>query len=134
MQDYFPVGPVPTEERALLVNMDEYWEYIQRESAVYIRQLERHFADRPRGIEFTRRIFTDYLGSRYEVIMLFDRNLEEHVDFMYFAGENKPLTWDEQAGEELGGEYFEVVDEQHTALMLKEAQYYAAKSWEKRPA
>jgi hypothetical protein len=97
MRDYLTLGPTPCDEECAQVGTADYAEKSRIESSAYIAQLRRQFGEPP-GLSFFKvKRFPHEFGSYHEVVIAFDDENEEAVDFAYRVENNLPATWDETA-------------------------------------
>lgn len=91
------VGPVPAEESSAQVGRADYSERSRRESAVYIRQLQRIFNyPDPTILKFIRRGFPHELGRYHEVVAVMTME-----GAAIFDEGRLPQAWDHIARAEL---------------------------------
>ncbi|WP_020201347.1 hypothetical protein [Cupriavidus sp. WS] len=91
------VGPVPAEEDSAQVGQPDYAVRSRRESAAYIRQLQRIFGSHaPAVLSFIRRGFAHELGRYHEVVAYMNREGAQ-----VFSEDRLPAMWDHIARAEL---------------------------------
>ena len=99
--EYLTLGPTPAEEDCAQVGSDDYRARSRRESSAYINQLRRQFGPEPIGALLAAKSFPHDFGSYTEVVVKFDTNNPEAVEYAYRLEANTPGEWDEEAHKEL---------------------------------
>ncbi len=94
MRDHITLGPTPVEEDCAQVGLDCYPEQSREECIRYRALLEATFGDGSRvGCSFGVKAFPHDFGTYREVVVYFDVDVEEQVEFAYNVEANMPLTW-----------------------------------------
>lgn len=116
MRDYLTLGPTPHEEPCAQVGTPGYYERSRIETDVFIDQLIRQFGEPPGMDRFKVKRFPHEFGNYHEVVITYDDELEDSVDFAYNAENNTPGKWDDTALTELRsrGYFLTVVDRDAT--------------------
>lgn len=95
------LGPTPADEACAQVGRPGYRDQALKECRAYIRQLERLFSEPPPGAHFALSRETHDFGTYYEVIVQYDPEDGDAIDFALRVEASLPATWDSQAREEL---------------------------------
>jgi hypothetical protein len=99
--DILDLGPTPAEEKCAQVGQDNYHEVSRREANAYIKQLRRMFGEEPAGARLTMKSYPHDFGSYLEVVVKFNENDEEAVEYAFKLEGNLPGEWDDEARQEL---------------------------------
>lgn len=101
MLDFMNIGATPAEEECAQVGTPGYYERALKECRVFINQIRRVVGPEPDGARLGTKVFDHDFGSYREVVCYYDDNNEEAVNYAFQCEGSGPLTWDEQAKEEL---------------------------------
>lgn len=94
MREYIELGSAPAEEDCAQVGSDNYYEKAKEESKKYISLLEKKFGKyKPLNCSFKRKSFPHDFGDYYEVVVTYDSDDEESMNFAYHVESNLPTTW-----------------------------------------
>lgn len=102
MRDYLDIGSSPAEEKCAQVGTDGYYERAQKECKALIHQMRREIGPEKGSAKFKIKANPHDFGSYYEVVVYFDSNDEEGIEYAFNAEKNLPAEWDTVAKEELG--------------------------------
>lgn len=94
-EDHLTLGPTPFGEDCAQVGTDNYHDRAMRETRRYIELLEKKFPDKPEGVKFDVRSFPHDFGTYHEVVVVYDRDDEEQVDFALKVEHHLPETWED---------------------------------------
>ena len=97
MRDYLTLGPTPAEEPCAQVGTPDYMRRTRIETSAYIDQLIRRFGQPPGLSLFRVKRFPHEFGDYHEVVITYDDEVEDSVDFAFNVENNLPGEWDEQA-------------------------------------
>ncbi len=96
MRDHLFLGPTPGAEPCLQLGSPDFtMEKAKLECRRYIELLEQKFRPVPEGAYFRIKTETHEFGSYPEVVVDFDSENEEAVDFAFHVENNLPGTWDD---------------------------------------
>jgi hypothetical protein len=102
--DEMELGPTPAEESCQQLGSDNYAVDAKKECRVYIEFLQRLFPI-PEHLEeslmFKIKSCPHDYGDYYDVMIKFDSEIPEAVDFAYNVEANLPGEWDDIAREKL---------------------------------
>ena len=94
MLDYIELGSAPPEEECIQISdKGNYLSAMREECNRYKELLQRKFSDRPQGVYFAIKKFYHDFGSYLEVVVKFDDENEEQVNYAYHVENNLPGTW-----------------------------------------
>lgn len=102
MRDYLVIGATPAEEACAQVGSPDYKTRMIKEINAFINQLLRQFGPEPKGAEIRVKAFPHDFGTYHEVVVFFDDNNEEAVNYAYKIENEAATRWDEEALIELG--------------------------------
>lgn len=95
MRDYLTLGSAPTDEECVQVtDKDFYIKEMKEECLRYARLLNTKFPNRPEGCTFSIRNFPHDFGNYYEVVVNFDNENEEQMNYAFEVENNLPERWD----------------------------------------
>lgn len=103
MREYLTLGSVPYNEPT--ISLEAPNKYQKKECLEYKRMLEDEFPHAEFGI---KQFYHDF-GPYREVVVYFDEDDEDEVHTAFFVESNCPDSWDEEAKENLGEEYFKML-------------------------
>ena len=98
MKDYIELGPTPSGEDCAQLGKANYYEDALKECRAFRHQLVRIFGHPER---FKIKAFQHDFGTYYEVVVKFDDEIEEKMNFAYDVEANVPEYWDDEAKVEL---------------------------------
>lgn len=101
MRDYLFIGPTPAEEPCAQLGTDYYTPRAQIECRAFMAQLQRQFGKPPGSASFRISRCAHELGTYLEVVIVFNDNSEEEIDYAFNVESNSPSHWDEEAIAEL---------------------------------
>jgi hypothetical protein len=94
MHNYIELGSAPVEENCVCVSdKKDYIIPMREECNRYKELLQRKFPDRPNGVIFAVKKFYHDFGSYLEVVVKYDDENEEQVNYAYMVESNLPGTW-----------------------------------------
>ena len=96
------LGSAPSHETCAQVGSDDYAERARRECRVFTGQLIRTVGEPPAGVRFRTVANPHDFGTYYSVVVEFDGNNAEAVDYAARCDELSPDYWDATAREGLG--------------------------------
>lgn len=94
MRDYIELGATPAAEDCVQVGEDNYHIAAQLECQRYVDLLTKTFGEPPVGGRFGIKSFPHDFGSYREVVIHFDDDHPESVDFAFHVERNLPETWE----------------------------------------
>ena len=101
MMDYSNLGSAPTDEDCAQVGSDGYWERASIECKVFRKQLRRIFGEEKFPNRLKIKSFPHDFGDYLEVVIYYDDENEESLDWALKLEDNLPERWDEEAKKEL---------------------------------
>ena len=99
--EYLELGPTPSGEDCVQVGSDNYHDLYGAEAKAYIEQLKRQFPNVPPGASFGIKSFSHDFGTYHEVVVKYNEDSEEAINFAFNVENNAPEYWDATAKEEL---------------------------------
>lgn len=94
MRSYLELGSAPVEEECVQVTQDiKYLEVMREEVKKYKQLLEELFSNRPDGTRFEIKSFAHDYGRYYEVVFVYDDEIEQHEEYAFRVEDQLPLTW-----------------------------------------
>jgi hypothetical protein len=102
MIDELYLAPTPVCEPCAQLGQPDYFAQTRRETRAFLDQLLRHFGEPPAGAWFKVRRCHHEFGTYHDIVVRFDDQVEEAVEFAYRAEDELPLYWDDIARKELG--------------------------------
>ena len=103
MRDCITIGSTPSDEQCAQVGAPDYSEKSRAECLAFKHQLERVFPNSPDGTYFTVKSFPHDFGTYREVVLFYDDDNDESVEFAFDVESNSPSNWDDEAKKELQG-------------------------------
>ena len=104
------LGSTPSGEDCVQVGSDSYFDLYIAEAKAYIDQLKRQFPNIPDGVSFGIKSFPHDFGTYHEVVVKYNEDNEEAINFAFDVENNTPEYWDATAKEELNKiGYFEMI-------------------------
>ena len=94
MRDYITLGTTPTDEQCVQVGSDNYHRRVMQECHRYIELLKKMFPNLPEGCRFAVKGFDHDFGTYWEVVIFFNSDKEECVDFAINVENNLPQKWE----------------------------------------
>jgi hypothetical protein len=95
MRSYLELGSAPCYEECVQVsNKNDYIFAMKEECKRYKTQLEKRFQDIPDGCQFGIKSFYHDFGTYYEVVIYFDNDIDNQVNFAFDVENNLPEKWD----------------------------------------
>lgn len=96
MREYITLGATPCEEECAQVGDPDYDDKSFVESYRYIALLRKLFGDPPCGPRYNFGVkgFPHDFGTYHEVVVWYDTELQETVDFAFRVENNLPATWE----------------------------------------
>ena len=101
MKDEMVISSCPTEEDCAQVGQDGYYEQARKECKAFLNQLIRIHGNPPTGARLVVKGFSHDFGTYYEVVVIYDDDIEEAVDYAFLLEGNIPEEWDDEAREEM---------------------------------
>lgn len=92
MIDYIELGPTPSEENCAQVGDDFYEKNAREECHRYLEQLIRQWGEK-NAHRFGIKRFPHDFGSYFEVVVYFDSDSEDDLDFAIKVENNLPAVW-----------------------------------------
>jgi hypothetical protein len=93
MRDYVSLSSVPADEDCAQVGSPDYPERMKAESKRYIELLNKRFINPPEGSYFSRKSFPHDFGTYHEIVVYFDDENKDEIDFAFFVEANLPAKW-----------------------------------------
>lgn len=97
MRDYLTLGPAPSDEPCAQVGSDNYDEQSRKECQVFIAQLRRQFGTEPILNRLSVKTFPHDFGSYREVVIYYDSDDQESVDYAFNMESELPNNWDKES-------------------------------------
>lgn len=101
MRDTLYIGSSPPEEDCAQLGSDGYRPRARRECRAYINQLRRCLGPEPLGTVLAITSHVHDFGEYLAVSCHFDPNVPEAVDYAFRCESEGPLSWDDEARQEL---------------------------------
>jgi hypothetical protein len=101
MREYMEIGATPAGETCVQVGADNYNTLARRECIAFKNQLLRMFGQPPEGASIGIKSFPHEFGSYMEVVVYYDDNCKEAIDYAFNIENNSPEFWDDEAKREL---------------------------------
>lgn len=101
MRDYISIGSVPFEEDCIQVGKDNYHEMSRIECRVFIDQLTRIFGKGTENNKIRAKSFPHDFGSYLEVVVFFDDEDQDSLEYAFKVEGEFPAKWDEEALKQL---------------------------------
>ena len=102
-RDYLVIGSVPAAEDCAQVGTPNYKSQAIKECRAFIEQLRRQFGPEPVGARLERKEFPHDFGSYDEVVVWYDEDNQEAIDYAFKLEAEMPEKWDSQAMLQLFG-------------------------------
>lgn len=100
--DHLDLGSAPSDEDCAQIGVDEnYGARAKRECRALVNQLKRLCGDPPAGARFRIMSNPHDFGTYYSVVIDFDPNNEDAIEYAYRCDEESPSEWDMAARLEL---------------------------------
>ena len=100
--DYLTLGATPSGEDCAQVGTNGYATKARKECTAYKNQLERQFGSPPLGAYLSIKGFPHDFGTYHEVVVRYDENDKEAVEYAFKLEGDSPANWDDEAKKELG--------------------------------
>jgi len=97
MRDCLEISTTPCGEDCAQVGSEDYFEKYRPEAKRYIALLEKIFGNPPEGSGFSIKSFPHDFGTYHEVVVYFDDEYPESLQYAYCVEANLPETWDEDS-------------------------------------
>ena len=94
MQNYFTLGPTPRDEPCACVGEEDYEQRARAECKRFIALLRQKFGPEPYGARLTVKSFPHDFGLYYEVVVCFDEDFPDSVEYAFRCEDNLPATWE----------------------------------------
>ena len=94
VRDYIEIGVGPYDEPCVCVGEEDYYERAKAECQRFIKGLESYFGD-PDGCYFKIKWNEHDFGTYADVVIYYDDNYKEEVDYAFMVESNIPATWEE---------------------------------------
>ncbi len=101
MRDYITIGSTPAEEDCAQVGTDDYYCRMRIEQRAFRRQLLRQFGEPPGNARIRTKSFPHDHGEYHEVVVTFDDQSEEEVEYAMKVEAETPMNWDAEALKEV---------------------------------
>jgi hypothetical protein len=96
MRDYFTLGPTPTDEACAQVGEEDYADRARAECTRFIALLRHTFGPEPDGARLATKWFDHDFGAYCEVVVWFDTDIPESVDYAHRCDDETPATWEQE--------------------------------------
>jgi hypothetical protein len=96
MKDYLTLGPVPCDEECAQLGASDYYEKAMEECRKYKKLLISLFSPVPINNSFAIKSFNHDFGTYHEVVVYFDDECEESVNYAFNIEGNLPEKWNGQ--------------------------------------
>jgi hypothetical protein len=93
MQQYFCLGPTPSEEDCAQVGEPDYRHKAMAECRRFIQLIRDTLRPEPEGAELTIKRFDHDFGPYYEVVVWFEPGNEAAVAYARRCDDETPATW-----------------------------------------
>ena len=101
--NYLYLGPTPLEEDCAQVGQNGYRQQAEKELTAFVNQLYRQFTEaQEKNVLFKIRWEQHDFGTYGEVVVLYDEDDRDSVEYAFNTEINQPEFWDEEALKELG--------------------------------
>ena len=107
MLDYISLSPVPTDEKCAQLGEVNYMKRARKECNIFKRQLIRTLGTPPPGVFIKIKRNNHDFGVYLDLVVEFDENDKEGIDYAFRLENELPERWDEEAKKELS-ENFEI--------------------------
>lgn len=94
MQLYLFLGPVPWGEECAQLGSKDYASRAKRECTRFIQLLEKKYSDKPDTIRFETREFEHNFGTYYSVVVWYDTDEVESVEYAIDCEDGYPEYWE----------------------------------------
>jgi len=102
MKDYINIGSTPVEEDCAQVGQPDYPEQSRKECQVFKKQLLRKFGEPPMSTRLAIKEFPHDFGTYREVVVVYDDQDREGLEYALKLEGETPEKWDEEAKKVLG--------------------------------
>lgn len=93
--DYLSLGPVPADENCAQVGEPDYYPKARAECRRYISLLIKRFGEEPVGARLRVKSNPHDFGDYLDVVIEYDANIREAVEYAVRAERDAPSRWDE---------------------------------------
>ena len=93
MKDFITLGPTPASEDCIPCGTDPAKE--MQECVRYIKMLNLRFPDLPESTYFAIKNFNHDFGIYKEVVIFFNDEIEESINWAFFIESHIPIYWDD---------------------------------------
>jgi hypothetical protein len=94
MDDFFTLGPVPSDEPCAQVGEEDYRTRAVPECRRYIDLLRKTFGEEPEGTRLAVKWFAHDFGDYCEVVCYFDPEIPDSVAYAQRCESDAPTTWE----------------------------------------
>ncbi len=94
MQNYFTLGPTPRDEPCACVGEADYEPRARAECKRFTALLRHKFGPEPEGARLTVKSFPHDFGPYHEVVVCFDDDFPDSVEYAFRCEDNLPATWE----------------------------------------
>ena len=101
MRDEISIGSTPASEDCAQVGSEGYYPQARRECRAFIGQLQRQFGPPPEGARLAVKSNAHDFGTYLDVVVRFDDDNPEAVEYAYRCEEHASDVWDAEAKAEL---------------------------------
>ncbi len=101
MREWIDIGSSPPEEDCAQLGRDDYYPRARRECRAYIALLRRTLGEEPPGASLAIKSNEHDFGTYLSVVVYYEPGNDAALDYAFKCESEGPLTWDEQAREEL---------------------------------
>lgn len=100
--DYVTVGSSPHDEDCAQVGDPDYRSKCKAELHEFKRQLIEEFGEPPAGATLKIKAFPHDFGTYHELVVVFNDDIDEAVDYAFDLEDHGITSWDETAKKNLG--------------------------------
>jgi len=101
MKDELTIGSSPLNETCAQIRQNGYYEQAQKECRAFLNQLIRIHGNPPANARLAVKGFNHEFGTYYEVVVIYDDEVEEAEEYAFLLEGNIPEEWDDEALEEM---------------------------------
>lgn len=101
-RDFLVIGGSPCFEDCAQTGSDDYYQRSLVELKAFIAQLRRKFGPEPGNARLCSKAFPHDFGTYYEVVIYYDADDEEQVEYAFKLESETPEYWDEEARKVIG--------------------------------
>ena len=92
-RDYLTLGPTPCDEDCAQVGSENYYSRAREECRRYLDLLRKLFGQEPKGAQLAIKSFPHDFGSYHEVVIWYDDQFPESIEYAFQMEGNLPETW-----------------------------------------